>query len=845
MKKINMGTMAIYSKFSLFSLCTLYCISAFGEEIEYKGPQPMRTTVRHIESRGIGYNQGYTTLDAFFSPIKPFGDAWVPFLDLRGHLFNNGRPAANAGIGVRYLTCSRVWGSNAYYDYRRTNRQHYNQVGVGFESLGKVWDFRINGYLPVGKKTSSFWGSNFDHFHKHYAFVSGKREFALKGANAEAAAHINVVKNVDITVAMGPYYLVGHGEAAWGGQAKVGLDLFKYCKIEGSTSYDSIFKWTGQGEFSILIPFGGRRKIQKRACQSSLTASTLANRSIQPISRFEIIPVDRKKSKHKAINPSTGKPYFFWFVDNTSSSKGTFESPFPTLITAQNVSASGDVIYVLPGDGTSTGMNAGIILKDNQYLFGAGISHRLPTATGTMLIPPLATQWPSLTASLGNSVVTVANNNSISGFQIASDANGSPKGSYCIGSFSGTTKDLFVSSNILIANNGAVGVIPNEPSGKVKITNNVVQSNDGEGTYGIYLSQTSGKSSYKVENNFIANFQNDDISFPDVPSGTAIAIVAQNQSRVRAVVSGNQILNCTGHGIDLHAFGTGGPTLSAIVSMNQMEGVPLKGIGTFILSDDKARLMFQAFENRTNEFAFGLVAQAEGSSSMEGWIQNNALSNGPLGSGIIVQTNLIDQMGSATGLFHVISNDVSRYGDAQGIATAAYGTSSLTAFIQNNNIHEIGKAGVYSQSFISAHSKLVITDNTIIGNNGGMEIDAFNDSTIDVLVQRNTIAENNGAGIFANPGQTSHAKYAILDNIFTDNNSMGLNTGSALTIIAEDSTSVCLRMNNNQSTQEATQPDYDLQNMGTGPFSVEPLIGNTGTINQSGTTPVPAGFCGP
>lgn len=198
--------MARYSKVSLLSLCSLICFSLCGDEVEQQpAVQPMRIVGRHIEPGGIGYGEGYTTLEGFFSPTRPFSGDWVPFLDLRGHLFNDGKPAVNAGTGVRYISCSRVWGINAYYDYRKTNRQHYNQVAAGLESLGKVWDFRINGYLPVGGKSSPFWGHQFDHFKDNYAYLSGKKEFALKGANAEAAAHINITKNVDFTVASGPY----------------------------------------------------------------------------------------------------------------------------------------------------------------------------------------------------------------------------------------------------------------------------------------------------------------------------------------------------------------------------------------------------------------------------------------------------------------------------------------------------------------------------------------------------------------------------------------------------------------------------------------------------------------
>ncbi len=95
--------------------------------------RPHRITVRHIEPQGIGYNQGYTTLEGFFSLYNGSCD-WVPFLDVRAHIFNNGKPAINAGLGTRYLTNRRVWGINSYYDYRNTNRQHYNQVAMGLES---------------------------------------------------------------------------------------------------------------------------------------------------------------------------------------------------------------------------------------------------------------------------------------------------------------------------------------------------------------------------------------------------------------------------------------------------------------------------------------------------------------------------------------------------------------------------------------------------------------------------------------------------------------------------------------------------------------------------------------
>ena len=91
------------------------------------------------------------------------------------------------------------------------------------------------------------------------------------------------------------------------------------------------------------------------------------------------------------INPQTQQPYFFVFVDNTSTnSQGTFKCPYNTLLQAQQNSKTFDIIYVFPGNGTSQGMNAGIILQDNQKLFGSNVSHKLCTTHGKVTIKPLS-----------------------------------------------------------------------------------------------------------------------------------------------------------------------------------------------------------------------------------------------------------------------------------------------------------------------------------------------------------------------------------------------------------------------------------------------------------------------
>ena len=83
----------------------------------------------------------------------------------------------------------RVYGINTYYDYRNTRHLNSNQIGAGLETLGELFDFRINGYLPVGEKTSRPYDPIFGTFSGHYMLLSQKIQSAMKGANAEFGFH--------------------------------------------------------------------------------------------------------------------------------------------------------------------------------------------------------------------------------------------------------------------------------------------------------------------------------------------------------------------------------------------------------------------------------------------------------------------------------------------------------------------------------------------------------------------------------------------------------------------------------------------------------------------------------
>jgi trimeric autotransporter adhesin len=459
---------------------------------------PYRITARHIEPKGIGYNQGYTTLEGFFSLYNGW-DNWTPFLDVRGHVFNNGNPAINAGLGMRYLAKNRIWGVNSYYDYRNTKHRHYNQAALGLESLGSIWDFRLNGYLPVGKKQSSKYDLEFRRFEGHTAILRQKYEYALAGFNAETGAHVDCWKSFPLYFAAGPYYLTGKGNSAWGGQARASITIFNYLKLEGNTSYDNLFSWIGQGQVGLNFSFGGKKKVSKQ--KNGRCSTSLAKRRYQSVDRFEIIPVDKKHTESVATDPATGLPYQFIFVDNTSASHGTYESPYHALVDAETNSSPYDIIYIFPGNGTTTGLDQGITLQDYQKLWGSGVKQTLVTSSGSVTIPAQSSGTyngvviaPMITNSSG-SVVTVGNGNEISGLFLSNQGSND-----CITSVDG--HNLTVLNSTLAAANapGFIGINASGLSGTLVVSECTIN----QASKGILLENSS--------TNLTANISDTDFS---------------------------------------------------------------------------------------------------------------------------------------------------------------------------------------------------------------------------------------------------------------------------------------------------------------------------------------------
>ncbi|HXA16533.1 MAG TPA: putative Ig domain-containing protein [Thermoanaerobaculia bacterium] len=201
-----------------------------------------------------------------------------------------------------------------------------------------------------------------------------------------------------------------------------------------------------------------------------------------------------------------------WYVKNNGGgTNGQSQSPFTTLAAAAGASTANDIIFVYNGDGTNSGQNAGIALKNGQQLLGEvnGLIVNAQTLVAVGSRPTIGNS--------GGAGVTVA----------ASTANGDRTGIFIKGlSIAGTTNAVDISSanaqtltatvdNVNItaatANNGVKVGAAGTLTSTVTVQNSTINS---AGQNGIDAQQTTA-------GNLVLNINNNAI----VATGTGINVV--------------------------------------------------------------------------------------------------------------------------------------------------------------------------------------------------------------------------------------------------------------------------------------------------------------------------------
>ncbi|NGX51459.1 MAG: hypothetical protein K1060chlam2_01325 [Chlamydiae bacterium] len=592
--------------------------------------RPVHLGVRHIQSGGVGYDKGYSSLDLFITPFSHHES--VLFLDLRGHRFTNGKFAANGGLGFRYPYLKRgvIYGANIFYDYRRSNNSSYNQLGMGAEILGRVWSFRANGYLPYGKRVRNR-SYSFHRFSGHTLQLKERARRSLAGADAEIEARIFTYRDMKAYLAAGPYFYRGeHSRNASGGKARLTARISDIASLSAVASYDRLFHFNFQGEIGLTFALGKKRRVlkknsRKRQSRECNFAQQLLEKLDRPVQRNEIIVIGKQRRIFVAKDPFSGAPFHFIHVNNSNSSagSGSFESPYSTLLSAQNGSKPGDFLYVNAGTRTFIGMNQGITLQNNQKFLGSGMDQLVRTDRGFITLPAMTPGVkPTITNinSLGDGI-TLANNNRVSGFNISG-----PLGHGIIAS--GLSSGSVIQHNDIIDSGGGGGdqagvriiLTPGTIlSGTMEIGHNLISS-DNAGNDGILIDNVGGTGNtglkINIHHNKIVGNPDDGIEILRLAGMTGDYFLSGNISH--NLIQGNGDI-----GIIVEGPGQPAIVLDLTVDSNS---VLTNGDGGIFFPLARGRL------NVTNNFSGsngdkGIFIQTTGSDNLVGRVNGNRVSN--------------------------------------------------------------------------------------------------------------------------------------------------------------------------------------------------------------------------
>lgn len=246
----------------------------------YRKESPLKLSLRQMEKGGIGYQEGYSTL-ALCGSWPRFKKSYF-FIDGRGHRFDSGSLAANAGIGFRYDkgVLDQYLGANVYYDYR-SSRGGFQQLGCGLDFRKNRFYSVINGYWPLEKNKRVLKEKRFT-YSGGYWIVESQIVQSYTHLDLELGYTFVDSAKTKMYLGGGPYLLKDSCDCkplSWGGMGRVRMNFWKCFYIEGIVSHDSQFHTKVQGQISLTLPY----------------PRSDAYRTIDSVSRQEIIPLSQRK----------------------------------------------------------------------------------------------------------------------------------------------------------------------------------------------------------------------------------------------------------------------------------------------------------------------------------------------------------------------------------------------------------------------------------------------------------------------------------------------------------------------------------------------------------------------
>lgn len=328
---------------------------------------------------------------------------------------------ASFGLGYRYLADNSViFGAYVLGDYMKTMTDHnLKQIAPGIEILSRSWDFRANGYLPVGEKkwTKEGWADQFGDYshisysgHNQYDAWYVFNEEAGPGVDAEIGRTLFEVYKVLVKGYVNGYFFnMTDNHDVKGLGARITIQPNTYIELSLDDSYDEYNRNVFEAGFRVSL-------YDLFNSQSTVTDNNnLYRRLFVPIERNfgeigfgDDARITGGPDENGNVKPKPVPPVPDWYEHITPERTNVWFFEPGNLLTANTVNG------VIAGDGTyehpyiKSQFNQATITNINNsapgaslYVTGAGVVYTAYTA-GTPYQPITLYSGQSIWGRMGS-----------------------------------------------------------------------------------------------------------------------------------------------------------------------------------------------------------------------------------------------------------------------------------------------------------------------------------------------------------------------------------------------------------------------------------------------------------
>jgi hypothetical protein len=715
---------------------------------------PARGGIGH-RSSGAGFD-GTTSIRGFI-PLRQIPGRNLTYVSPQLLIDNGGDIGGNLLFGHRAYSVdsNRIWGGYLSLDARETDESDFYQLGLGFETLGEVWDFRINGYVPLGDTSQVIDERTFDTglgvdsgFEGNLLILSSRREqqlirveeVALSGFDAEIGARIATWNdgNSDMRGFAGLYFYDAQkvdSTLGW----RVGLELRPVQNITlGVTAQgDEIFGDMIVGSIAFDFP----RVRPKAPVPDELEVIARMGESVR---RTSSIAVDTQESRETVIesteaplmNPEEEAAYRFIHVTlgRSGQGDGTIENPFSTVeeAIAASISDGNTIIYVDAGNNPTipafTIPDRVSVLSQGPTQFLAGMpfpgfpttASRLPFSTdinfneGILVELPFSGDGnlPTIRDSSATNLVTLGDRTVLSGF-ILEEAS-----THAI--FGNSINDIELRDTV-ITNPGERGIYLSNVTGSAILLDNRISGAQGGIRSGqaIFIENTfSGSLEASIQRHQLTNNR---VGIEILASGNRTTLEDPAQF---VEIADTSIIGSTDDGIIVTGTDLGNQIISitnSTIATNGADGIRVEAFNS--ASQEFSLATSTVTENAGNGLRFQVgIFNGATTAAQENFIQSNTITDNG-GDGISIEANEVTAQE-----FAITGNTISG-NDGAGIRAVA------------NNVS--------FQEFVTdpANASFGLSNN-VITNNGdvGIELVANNASTLIADIIDNKLSGNETGG---------------------------------------------------------------------------------------------------